>query len=76
MWNFDSEIELPARPAFPRAARATAFFLPGVRTDADGVARISFTVPEGPSAWRFVAFAHDKALNSGFLDVADVVVED
>ncbi|MGF0068929.1 MG2 domain-containing protein [Candidatus Spyradosoma sp. SGI.093] len=76
LWNFDSEIELPARPAFPRATRETVFFLPGVRTDADGVARISFTVPEGPSAWRFVAFAHDKALNSGFLDVADVVVEE
>jgi hypothetical protein len=46
----------------------TAFFFPQLRTDADGVIRIEFTMPEALTEWRFLGFAHDPDLGSGRLE--------
>lgn len=60
------------RENFPVAPRKnlqeTAFFQPFISTDANGVAQITFVVPEALTGWRFIAFAHDKALRSGSLE--------
>ena len=45
----------------------TAFFLSDVRTDADGVATLSFTLPESVTKWRFLAFANDKNMRFGMM---------
>lgn len=45
----------------------TAFFFPQLTTDDDGTVRISFTMPEALTQWKFMAFAHDKQLRSGSL---------
>lgn len=56
-------------PATPRKnLQETAFFQPFINTDANGVAQITFVVPEALTGWRFIAFAHDKALRSGSLE--------
>ena len=46
----------------------TAFFMPALRTDKNGVATLRFTLPESLTEWQFNAFAHDVQLNSGTLD--------
>ncbi len=45
----------------------TAFFLSDIRTDADGVAKLSFTLPESVTTWRFLAFANDRDLRFGMM---------
>lgn len=45
----------------------TAFFLSDIRTDADGVAKLSFTLPESVTTWRFLAFANDKNMRFGMM---------
>lgn len=45
----------------------TAFFLSDVRTDANGVATLSFTLPESVTTWRFLAFANDKNMRFGMM---------
>ena len=45
----------------------TAFFLSDVRTNADGVATLSFTLPESVTTWRFLAFANDKNIRFGMM---------
>lgn len=45
----------------------TAFFLSDVRTDANGVATLSFTLPESVTTWRFLAFANDKDMRFGMM---------
>lgn len=45
----------------------TAFFLSDVRTNADGVATLSFTLPESVTTWRFLAFANDKNMRFGMM---------
>lgn len=52
----------------------TAFFLPNVRTDADGVATMTFTLPESVTTWRFMAVAHDNVMRNATL-VADAVAQ-
>ena len=39
-----------------------AFFCPTLRTDANGEAKISFTLPESLTSWHLTGFAHDKDL--------------
>lgn len=61
-------------PVSPRKnLRETAFFQPFINTDANGVAQITFVVPEALTGWRFIAFAHDKSLRSGSLE-SDAIV--
>jgi len=45
----------------------TAFFFPHLLSDAEGVVRIEFTIPEALTEWRFLGFAHDNQLRSGLL---------
>ncbi len=45
----------------------TAFFFPNLVSNAEGEVRIEFTVPEALTKWKFMAFAHDQNLRSGFL---------
>jgi hypothetical protein len=45
----------------------TAFFYPQLTTDSNGVVRMTFTMPEALTKWRFVGFAHDRQVRSGLL---------
>lgn len=45
----------------------TAFFMPALRTDADGNVSIAFTLPESLTQWNFSALAHDANMNFGLL---------
>jgi len=45
----------------------TAFFLPQVTSGEDGTVRMSFTIPEALTTWRFIGLAHDAELRSGML---------
>ncbi|MBX9580016.1 MAG: hypothetical protein K2X87_06870, partial [Gemmataceae bacterium] len=62
------------------AARAnlneTAFFFPHLTSDAEGVVRMTFTMPEALTKWKFLGFAHDKELRSGFLGGEVVTAKD
>ena len=46
----------------------TAFFLPQVLTDRNGVATLKFTMPESVTTWRFMALAHDKEMRYALMD--------
>ena len=45
----------------------TAFFFPKLISSEDGEVRMEFTMPEALTKWKFLGFAHDKAMRSGFL---------
>lgn len=46
----------------------TAFFFPSLITDGNGDVKLTFTLPESITTWRFIGFAHDKDVNYGFLE--------
>lgn len=46
----------------------TAFFFPQLISDKDGVVKLEFTMPEALTRWRFLGFAHDKEMRSGFIE--------
>ncbi len=54
----------------------TAFFFPHLVSDHDGEVRIEFTAPEALTEWRFLGFAHDHALRSGYLTDTTVTAKD
>ncbi len=54
----------------------TAFFEPHLTTDDKGVVRMTFTMPEALTKWRFLGFAHDTALRSGALSGETVTAKD
>ncbi|MHC4629005.1 MAG: alpha-2-macroglobulin family protein, partial [Planctomycetota bacterium] len=54
----------------------TAFFFPHLISDASGVVRIEFTMPEALTEWKFMGFAHDNELRSGFLTGTTVTAKD
>ncbi|MDB5312784.1 MAG: hypothetical protein JWO38_6986, partial [Gemmataceae bacterium] len=54
----------------------TAFFFPHLVSDAEGVVRMEFTMPEALTRWKFLGFAHDKELRSGFLTDEIVTAKD
>ncbi|WP_367872288.1 alpha-2-macroglobulin [Luteolibacter sp. Populi] len=62
------------------AARAnlqeTAFFFPDLTSDAEGKVRMTFTMPEALTKWRFIGLAHDKQLRSGLLEGETVTAKD
>lgn len=60
--------DVPVRENF----NETAFFLPALRTDAEGQVTIAFTLPESLTEWNFTALAHDATMNYGMLN--DTVV--
>jgi uncharacterized protein YfaS (alpha-2-macroglobulin family) len=54
----------------------TAFFFPQLVSDSNGVVRMTFTMPEALTEWKFMGFAHDKQLRSGFLEGKAVTSKD
>ena len=44
----------------------TAFFFPKLISDKDGIVRMEFTMPEALTKWKFLGFAHDKEIATGF----------
>ncbi len=62
------------------AARAnlqeTAFFFPDLVSGEDGKVRMTFTMPEALTKWRFLGLAHDKDMRSGLLDGETVTAKD
>ncbi len=50
----------------------TAFFRPNLHTDANGLATLSFTLPESTTQWHFHALAHTTAMDYGSLDTMAV----
>ena len=73
--------EAPPHPDLAQVAarqnlQETAFFHPQLVTDGDGQVRITFTMPEALTKWRFLGFAHDAALRSGWLEGETVTAKD
>ncbi len=54
----------------------TAFFFPHLLSDSEGVVRMEFTMPEALTEWRFLGFAHDTQMRSGFLTGTTVTAKD
>lgn len=54
----------------------SAFFFPHLTTDDKGRVRMSFTMPEALTEWRFMAFAHDRNLRAGTLQDKAVTSKD
>ncbi len=54
----------------------TAFFFPHLVSEADGTVRVQFTMPEALTKWKFLGFAHDKTLRSGFITDSVVSAKD
>ena len=54
----------------------TAFFFPKLISSEDGEVRMEFTMPEALTKWKFLGFAHDKAMRSGFLTDSMVTAKD
>ena len=54
----------------------TAFFYPTLISDADGKVRVSFTMPEALTKWRFLGMAHDANFRSGLLEGETVMAKD
>jgi len=53
----------------------TAFFFPDLTSDADGKVRMTFTMPEALTKWRFLGMAHDRDLRSGLLEGTTVTAK-
>ncbi len=54
----------------------TAFFFPQLTSDSNGVVRMTFTMPEALTKWRFLGFAHDRSVRSGLLEDHAVTAKD
>jgi uncharacterized protein YfaS (alpha-2-macroglobulin family) len=54
----------------------TAFFFPHLLAKKDGTVQLTFTMPEALTEWKFLGFAHDKELRSGFLTDQVVTAKD
>ncbi len=59
-----------------KSLNETAFFFPQLISDEDGVVKMQFTMPEALTQWRFLGFAHDKQMRSGFLEGKTVTAKD
>lgn len=46
----------------------TAAFFPCVVNDENGIATLSFTLPESVTTWRFISVAHDKDMRFGVME--------
>jgi Bacterial Alpha-2-macroglobulin MG10 domain/Alpha-2-macroglobulin family/MG2 domain len=53
-----------------------AFFFPHLAAGPDGTVRMEFTMPEALTKWKFMGFAHDKELKSGYLQDELVTAKD
>ena len=51
-----------------RNLNETAFFFPHLLAREDGSVAMEFTMPEALTTWKFMGFAHDRALRAGFIE--------
>ncbi|MCX6878224.1 MAG: MG2 domain-containing protein, partial [Verrucomicrobia bacterium] len=73
--------EEPAKPDLTTISarknlQETAFFEPHLTTDDKGIVKMTFTMPEALTKWRFMGFAHDAKLRSGYLEGETVTAKD
>jgi uncharacterized protein YfaS (alpha-2-macroglobulin family) len=54
----------------------TAFFEPQLTTDEKGIVKMTFTMPEALTKWKFMGLAHDASLRSGYLEGETVTAKD
>src|SRR5206468_6147624 len=54
----------------------TAFFFPQLTSDSNGVVKLTFTMPEALTKWRFMGFAHDRSVRTGYLEAHAVTAKD
>ncbi len=54
----------------------TAFFFPHLISGENGEVKLEFTMPEALTKWKFLGFAHDADLRSGFLQDSVVTAKD
>jgi len=74
----------PAQPRGPDLSQVsarknlneTAFFFPHLVSSENGTVKMEFTMPEALTQWRFMGFAHNKDLRSGFLEGKAVTAKD
>ena len=59
--NTDNTTEFKARTNLAE----TAFFIPQLRSDEEGIVRLEFEMPEALTRWKFLAMAHGAQLESG-----------
>lgn len=62
--------------ALRKNLQETAFFYPDLTSDEDGKVRITFTMPEAVTKWRFLGMAHDENFRSGLLEGETVTAKD
>ena len=62
-----AEAEPVLMPALRENFAETAFFYSNLRTDSLGNVSLSFTVPDALTEWRFLGFAHTRAMDYGLL---------
>ncbi|MBN8460830.1 MAG: tetratricopeptide repeat protein [Verrucomicrobia bacterium] len=77
--RFGGADDPPASPpvvAPRRNLSESAFFVPHLTTDDKGAVRMSFTMPEALTTWRFLGLAHDRRLRSGLLEGETVTAKD
>ena len=65
-----------SRVSARRNLNETAFFFPHLVAEPNGEVRLSFTMPEALTEWRFLGFAHDSALRAGLLEGTTVTAKD
>ncbi len=80
----DGDVGVPApAPAMDLGAvtarknlNETAFFFPQLVARDDGSVAMEFTMPEALTTWRFMGFAHDRELRSGYIEDKVVTAKD
>ena len=77
-------LQSPSAPSGPDLSQVTArknldetaFFFPHLISDNEGKVKLEFTMPEALTQWRFLGFAHDNDLRSGYLEDKVVTAKD
>ncbi len=71
------ELDAAHEAIVPRTnLKETAFFFPHLTSGDDGAVRITFTMPEALTTWRFLGFAHDENLRGGQIEAEAVTSKD
>lgn len=63
--ELSSQSKEPAEPALRENFNETAFFFPQLRTNTDGSATFSFTMPDALTRWRLMLLAYTKDRKTG-----------
>jgi uncharacterized protein YfaS (alpha-2-macroglobulin family) len=79
--DYYNKLESTPKPDLSKVAarknlNETAFFFPHLTAGADGVVRMTFTMPEALTEWKFLGFAHDAQLRAGLLTGKAVTAKD